>query len=85
MRSLSGHFAGPPPSSKGVWLERYHRTVDEEEVRRRRRGVEKAFACARLDGVQPSAAALADAESYIRGARTLDELIDDVVARHTRS
>ncbi|GAA2073837.1 antitoxin VbhA family protein [Microbacterium hatanonis] len=51
----------------------------------RRRGVEEAFASLRLDGLKPTAAALQDAEDYIEGRRTLDEIIADVVARHTAS
>jgi hypothetical protein len=46
----------------------------------RRRGVEEAFASLRLDGLQPTAAALRDAEDDIEGRRTPDEIIADVVA-----
>lgn len=49
----------------------------------RRRGVEEAFASLRLDGLKPTAAALRDAEDYIQGRRTLEEIITDVVRRHT--
>lgn len=34
--------------------------------------------------MHPSTAAMRDAEDYIEGRRTLEELIDDVVARHRR-
>lgn len=37
-----------------------------------------------LDGRKPTAAAIRDAWDYIDGRRTLDELIEDVVRRHTR-
>lgn len=50
----------------------------------RRAGVAEAFATLRLEGIHPSPAAIRDAEDYIEGRRTLDELIADVVARHTR-
>lgn len=50
----------------------------------RRRDVEEAFASLRLDGLKPTEAALRDAEDYIEGRRTLEEIITDVVARHTR-
>lgn len=52
---------------------------------RRRAAVARVFDDFRLDGRSPSPAALKDAEDYIAGRRTLDELIDDVVARHTRT
>lgn len=50
----------------------------------RRHGVEEAFASLRLAGLNPTPAALRDARDYIEGRRSLDELIGDVVARHTR-
>lgn len=50
----------------------------------RREGVEEAFASLRLDGLRPSPAAQQDAEDYIEGRRTLDEVIEDAIARHTR-
>lgn len=37
-----------------------------------------------LDGLKPSPAAIQDAWDYIEGRRTLDEILDDVVRRHTR-
>jgi hypothetical protein len=57
---------------------------DRTNEERRRRGVENAFADLRLDGRSPSPDALRDADNYIHGRRTLDELIEDVVRRHTR-
>lgn len=50
----------------------------------RRVGVAEAFASCRLDGLEPSAAAIRDAEDYIEGCRSLDEIIADVIRRHTR-
>lgn len=47
-------------------------------------GVLEAFHSCRLDGLKPSRAAIRDAWDYIEGRRTLDEIIDDVVRRHTR-
>ncbi|KJL30497.1 metallophosphoesterase [Microbacterium oxydans] len=38
-----------------------------------------------LGGLKPSTRALRDAQDYIDGARTLDELIEDVRRRHTRN
>ncbi|WP_197072116.1 antitoxin VbhA family protein [Microbacterium oxydans] len=57
---------------------------DETDEERRRRGVENAFADLRLDGRSPSPEALRDAHDYIHGRRTLDEIIEVVVRRHTR-
>ncbi|MBT9405175.1 antitoxin VbhA family protein, partial [Salmonella enterica subsp. enterica serovar Typhimurium] len=42
------------------------------------------FHSCRLDGLQPSRAAICDGWDYIEGRRTLDEIIEDVVRRHTR-
>lgn len=57
-------------------------TLSREE---RLRGVLEAFASCRLDGLSVSAAAIRDGWSYIEGYRTLDEIIEDAVRRHTRS
>ena len=51
----------------------------------RRAGVAESFATLRLEGMQPTPAAERDADDYIEGRRTLDEIIVDVVARHTRA
>ena len=48
------------------------------------RGMEEAFSSLRLSGLEPSAAARQDAEDYVEGRRSLDEIIRDVVARHQR-
>ncbi|MFJ4175378.1 metallophosphoesterase [Microbacterium sp. NPDC089696] len=37
-----------------------------------------------LDGLKPTPAALQDAQDYVDGVRTLDQLIEDVRRRHTR-
>lgn len=42
----------------------------------RRLGVEMAFANNRLEGLDPSAASVRDAEQYIAGDLTLDDLIE---------
>ncbi len=47
-------------------------------------GVLEAFHSCRLDGLKPTRAAVRDGWDYIEGVRTLDELIEDVVRRHTR-
>ncbi|MFK0402752.1 antitoxin VbhA family protein [Microbacterium sp. NPDC090225] len=47
-------------------------------------GVLEAFHSCRLDALKPSRAAIRDGWDYIEGRRTLDEIIDDVVRRHTR-
>lgn len=56
----------------------------EHDRDRRRASVEKVFDDFRLDGLAPSPAARRDAEDYIDGRRTLEEIIEDVVSRHTR-
>lgn len=47
-------------------------------------GVLEAFHSARLDGLRPTRAAIRDAWDYIEGRRSLEQLIEDVVRRHTR-
>ncbi|WP_145985688.1 antitoxin VbhA family protein [Microbacterium phyllosphaerae] len=47
-------------------------------------GVLEAFHSCQLDGLRPTRAAVRDAWDYIEGRRTLDDLIEDVVRRHTR-
>ena len=37
-----------------------------------------------LDGLKPTAQALRDAQDYVDGRRTLDEILEDVRRRHTR-
>lgn len=37
-----------------------------------------------LDGLRPTPQALRDAQDYVDGRRTLEEIIEDVVRRHTR-
>jgi hypothetical protein len=50
----------------------------------RESGVVEASASLRLDGTTPAPAARRDAEDYIAGRRSLDQIVTDVVARHTR-
>jgi hypothetical protein len=50
----------------------------------RAQGVAESFATLRLSGLEPSPAAIRDADDYIEGRRTLEEIIDDVIARHRR-
>lgn len=60
---------------------------NDDHVRTRQErldGVLEAFYSCRLDGLTPTRDAVRDAWDYIEGRRTLDELIDDVVRRHTR-
>ncbi|WP_168429565.1 MULTISPECIES: antitoxin VbhA family protein [unclassified Microbacterium] len=47
-------------------------------------GVLEAFHSCQLDGLQPTRAAVRDGWDYVEGRRTLDEIIEDVVRRHTR-
>lgn len=55
--------------------------VDRDE---RLRTTLESMHCMRLSGLSPSHAAIRDACDYVEGRRTLDELIDDVIRRHTR-
>lgn len=47
-------------------------------------GVLEAFHSLQLSGLRSTPAAVRDAWDYIEGRRSLDEIIDDVVRRHTR-
>ncbi len=47
-------------------------------------GALEALHSGRLDGLPTSPAAIRDAWDYVEGRRTLDEIIEDVVIRHTR-
>lgn len=47
-------------------------------------GVLEAFHSCRLDGLAPTRAAVRDGWDYIEGRRSLEEIIEDVVRRHTR-
>jgi hypothetical protein len=48
-------------------------------------GVLDTFHSCRLDGPAPTRDAIRDAQYYIDGVRTLDELLEDVRRRHTRN
>lgn len=48
------------------------------------RNVAESLHDATLDGLQPSPQALQDAQDYIDGRRTLEEILEDVRRRHTR-
>ncbi|WP_372446053.1 antitoxin VbhA family protein [Microbacterium maritypicum] len=48
-------------------------------------GAAEALHSAVLDGLKPTPRALRDAQDYIDGARSLEEIIEDVRRRHTRS
>lgn len=50
----------------------------------RARSVAESLHEATLDGLKPSPQALEDAQDYIDGRRTLEQLIEDVRRRHTR-
>lgn len=43
----------------------------------------EALHTVRLDGLAMSTAALRDALDYVDGRRTLDEILEDVIRRHT--
>lgn len=57
---------------------------DYLERARRAKGAAEALHSGTLDGLPPTPDALRDAQDYIDGHRTLDEIIGDVVRRHTR-
>lgn len=52
---------------------------------RRRRTVAKSLHDATLDGLKPTPRALRDAQDYIDGVRSLEEILEDVRRRHTRN
>lgn len=70
---------GLPATAGGHGERRPLRTREE-----RLRTTAEALHSGVLDGLKPSPAAIQDAWDYIEGHRTLDEIIDDVVRRHTR-
>lgn len=47
-------------------------------------GALEALHSVRLDGLSATPAAIRDAWDYIEGRRTLDQIIEDVILRHTR-
>ncbi|KQR49808.1 hypothetical protein ASF87_10315 [Microbacterium sp. Leaf161] len=51
---------------------------------KRAKGAAEALHSGVLDGLSPSPAAARDAQDYVDGRRTLDEIIEDVRRRHTR-
>lgn len=51
---------------------------------KRAKGAAEALHSGALDGLTPTPAALQDARDYVDGRRSLDEIIEDVVRRHTR-
>ncbi len=59
---------------------------EEDYLAREKRamGAAEALHSGVLDGLSPSPAALQDAQDYVDGRRTLDEIIEDVRRRHTR-
>lgn len=50
----------------------------------RMRNVAESLHDATLDGLKPTPQALRDAQDYVDGRRTLDEILEDVRRRHTR-
>ncbi|MEW2008932.1 antitoxin VbhA family protein [Microbacterium sp. NPDC078814] len=48
-------------------------------------GVLEAFHSCRLDGLAPTRDALRDAQDYIDGLRSLEEILEEVRRRHTRN
>ncbi|MFJ4225410.1 metallophosphoesterase [Microbacterium sp. NPDC089695] len=64
----------------------YAEQWEDERVERERRAVSvvKSMDSMAVDGLAPSPEALHDAQDYVDGRRTLDELTEDVVRRHTR-
>jgi hypothetical protein len=49
----------------------------------RAEGVAEAFASLRLEGMEPTPDVLNDAQDYIEGRRSLDEIIEDVILRYS--
>lgn len=64
----------PTPDSAGSTRSRDKRFI----------GALEALHSGRLDGLPMTAAAVRDAWDYVEGRRTLDEIIEDVIIRHTR-
>lgn len=57
---------------RGLWT--LQQFLSQDAWRERRLGVEMAFADQRLDGLHPSERSVRDAEAYIAGEATLEEL-----------
>jgi len=80
MRTLK--LATPDLSTIRGLAERWEDKDLERE--KRAKGTAEALHAGVLDGLSPSPGALRDAEDYVAGRRTLDELIEDVLRRHAR-
>ncbi|MBT2485900.1 MULTISPECIES: metallophosphoesterase [unclassified Microbacterium] len=80
MRTLK--MATPHPRIIRGLAEQYEDDYLDRE--KRAKGAAEALHSGVLDGLVPTAGALQDAQDYIDGRRTLDELIEDVRRRHTR-
>lgn len=52
---------------------------------RRTHSVAESLHDATLDGLKPTPQALQDAQDYIDGRRTLEEILEEVRLRHTRN
>lgn len=67
-------------------IRRYAEQWEDERLERERRAasVARSMDSMAVDGLAPTPDALRDAEDYIDGRRTLDEIVEDVVRRHTR-
>lgn len=61
------------------------REAERAERERRAASVAKSMDSMAVGGVAPSSDALSDAQDYIDGRRALDEVVEDVRRRHTRS
>lgn len=57
---------------------------DDLERERRAKSVSRTIDSWAVDGLSPTPAALRDAQEYIDGHRSLEELLDEVRQRHTR-
>lgn len=68
-------------------LRRYGSDEDRPRLTREQRikTTAEAMHSAVLDGLRPTAQARRDAQDYIDGVRTLEEIIEDVRRRHTRN
>ena len=60
---------------------RYQELLDIEQRYERQRGIEAAVASARLEGADPSPEFFTEAQSYVDGTATIEELIDRAKVR----
>ena len=76
----------PSQHNRHQTLRGYAEQREDERVERERRAasVARSMDSMAVDEIAPSTDALRDAQDYVDGRRTLDELAEGVVRRHTR-